>query len=312
MSIVDLIDRDLVLGKRYIRLLELRAPSLYHSFRVDGRKIMAPDPELKLVQCWIGDFVRAETPGLPHYVSAYESGRSVRDNALMHAPHEHLLTLDIRGFFRSCSQEMVKNFFASMWIGKREEVLSADDIRFLAALACYKGALVMGSPSSPFIANRIMLPIDARIISLLPSGYSYSRYSDDISISSNDRIDKRELVNVVSDALAAYGFTLNVGKTHCLGRGDARRVTGVFVTPDGRLSIGAKRKKELCSSLYRVLMSCEDDPEIALYARSVVGMINFCKEIEPEYLNGLLAKYSSYGLAVKSGGVMPALARLTN
>lgn len=310
MSIVDLMDDDLALGERYIREMEYRAPDLYHRFKVGGREILSPDPELKLLQCWVGDFIRAESPGLPSFVSAYESGRSVRGNALMHAAQGHLLALDIHSFFRSCSKELVRGMFASMRVGKGGLPLTQEDIRLLVALTCYKGALVMGSPSSPFIANRIMLPVDSRIIASLSPGYAYSRYSDDICISSDERIDEDAVVSEVGRILADYGFVLNPGKTRCCGRGGARRVTGVFITPDGQLSIGSKRKRELRASLYGVLMGKQCAEETAMSARSVLGMINFCREIEPGYLNGLLAKYSSYGLAAKAGGVIPALSML--
>ena len=46
------------------------------------------------------------------------------------------------------------------------------------------------------------------------------------------------------------------------------------------------------------------------HAHRVLGHLSFCKQVEPEYCNALLAKYASYGKAVSSGGVMPALVEL--
>lgn len=51
----------------------------------------------------------------------------------------------------------------------------------------------------------------------------------------------------------------------------------------------------------------ECDPN---HAHRVLGHLSFCKQVEPDYCNALLAKYASYGKAVSSGGVMPALMEL--
>ena len=51
----------------------------------------------------------------------------------------------------------------------------------------------------------------------------------------------------------------------------------------------------------------ECDRECAL---RVLGHLSFCKQVEPDFCNALLAKYASYGKAVSCGGVMPALMEL--
>ena len=48
------------------------------------------------------------------------------------------------------------------------------------------------------------------------------------------------------------------------------------------------------------------------YARRVLGHLSFCRQVEPDYYNALLAKYASYGKAVSYGGVMPAPIELSN
>lgn len=306
MSVRAMIEHDLGLEAGYLQELAARSSSLYSNVIVRGRTISAPSIELKLVQTWIGEFVRSEVGDLPRYVTAYESGRSIANNALLHSHDAHLLLLDIHHFFPSCSASLVEEFFAGMsyvdeTLGRRSSMAPADAALF-ARLSCFNDGLAVGSPSSPFLANRVMLPIDERIIAALPSGCVYSRYSDDICISSGERIDEGVVVPLVRGILEPYGFRLNDDKTRCYGRGDSRCITGVFVTPEGNLSLGPARKRDLRRRLYRVLMG-RDAGEVDV----LEGHMNFCRQVDPDYLNRLLAKYSSYGSAMRYGGVMPAL-----
>lgn len=311
MPIVEMMENDLGYSADYISSISERTNDLYIVFKLAGRTISAPKPELKLIQAWIGDFVRSESEIPPDCVMAYEEGCSIVKNARVHQGHAHLLTLDISHFFRSCSEDSVYEFFTCMNYadrqvidGKRKRISVQDnEARLLARLACYRGGLAMGAPSSPFIANRLMVGCDQRIIALLTGDASYSRYSDDICISSDSVIEIEETVEIVRSVLAEAGYQLNEKKTHCMGKGDSRRVTGVFITPDGSLSIGPSRKRALKRELYKVLVG---EQVSANDVRTLIGRLNFCRQVDPTYLNSVLAKYASYGRARKCG-VMPAL-----
>ena len=90
--------------------------------------------------------------------------------------------------------------------------LTADDIDLLVALSCYRGSLATGSPCSPFIANRIMASFDQEIAARLGEGFVYSRYSDDICISSSEWINSAEISTFVGNRLRQKGFDLNNAK----------------------------------------------------------------------------------------------------
>lgn len=314
MPIVEMMANDLGYSAKYISSISKRTDDLYIVFEVAGRIISAPKPELKLIQVWIGDFVRSESEMLPNCVTAYEEGCSIVNNAKVHQGHAHLLTLDIRHFFRSCSEESVYEYFKCMAYADRQMIDGArrrisvqdNEARLLARLSCYRGGLAMGAPSSPFIANRLMVGCDQRISAQLTDGASYSRYADDICISSDSVIELEKTVTIVSSILAEAGYQLNEKKTHCMGRGDSRRVTGVFITPEGSLSIGPSRKRALKRELYQVLMGEHISPDDV---RTLIGHLNFCRQVDPTYLNSVLAKYAGYGRA-RSCGVMPALREL--
>lgn len=310
MSIADRICFDLGMTKRQLLTLASSTTDKYHCFSAGGRKIVAPQPDLKLVQCWISDYINTEFDIDLPYATAYEKGSSVCRNARLHANSSHFLLLDISHFFESCTQKMVGNLFSGgTYRSTNAESrlrLSADDVELLVALSCYRGSLATGSPCSPFIANRIMASFDQEVATRLGERFVYSRYSDDICISSTEWIGSAEISAIVNDQLKLMGFDLNKDKTRCFGRGHLRKITGIYLDCDGVLRLGPQRKAELKGSLYRVLMrECDRD-----YAHSVLGHLSFCKQVEPDYYNALLAKYASYGKAVSSGGVMPALVEL--
>lgn len=310
MSIADRICFDL--GMTNLQLLDLASSTTdkYHCFLAGGRKIVAPQPDLKLVQCWISDYINTEFDIDLPYATAYEKGSSVCRNVKLHANSSHFLLLDIRHFFESCTQKMVRNLISGgTYRSTNAESrlrLTADDVDLLVALSCYRGSLATGSPCSPFIANRIMASFDHEIAAGIGERFVYSRYSDDICISSSEWISSAEISTFVGGRLRQKGFDLNNDKTRCFGRGCLHKITGIYLDCDGVLRLGPQRKAELKGSLYHVLM-CECDRECA---HRVLGHLSFCKQVEPDYCNALLAKYASYGKAVSSGGVMPALMEL--
>lgn len=151
-----------------------------------------------------------------------------------------------------------------------------------------------------------MASFDNEIAARLGERFVYSRYSDDICISSTEWIDSVEISAIVGGRLRQKGFDLNNDKTRCFGRGHLRKITGIYLDCNGVLRLGPQRKAELKRSLYQVLMrECDRN-----YAHRVLGHLSFCRQVEPDYYNALLAKYASYGKAVSCGGVMPALVEL--
>lgn len=313
VSIVQLMSDDLKIEVRDLKALAENANRHYHRAQVGKRLVEVPDVELKLVQRWIAELIVCETPRLPSFVTAYEPGSNIADNARIHASRGHMLHLDIADFFHSCDSRMVSEVFELVRIGGADETrlqckpLTDDDLSLLTLLSTLRGRLTVGSPSSPFLANRILLPFDFEVQATLGATYSYSRYSDDMVMSSDDWIDVEKVVTIVSGHLGKRGFRLNEGKTRCAGSGDRRMITGVVVTPAGSLSVGRHRKRQLERDLYRYLIHGEGS------AQRILGMLDFCRSVEPSYVTKLLVKYRSYGKAANvSGGVVAALRKASN
>ena len=290
MSIIDSITNDLLIDLQEIRSMSNCPEKYYRHFKVDNREIDAPYPELQIVQCWISDFIRQSDSALPPFITAYEPGSNIINNASIHRYDAHHLYLDIFHFFTSCSEGMTQEYFAKLRVkndsGNGTHPLDSDDVLLLTRLSTYCGGLAVGSPSSPAIANRVLMPVDFEIQRVIGADYHYSRYSDDICISSNNWINKKEIVFNVRQTMNKYGFLLNDRKTRCAGKGDSRRVTGITITPQGSISIGRRNKERLKRELYSFLRYHRGNPN------EILGFIYFCKQIDPLYIGRILCKYA--------------------
>jgi hypothetical protein len=115
------------------------------------------------------------------YALAEKKGVSYLDNARYHIGAKILMSEDIKNFFPSVSKNHIYNTFKYLFKFPHE---IAED---LANLCTYKGYLAQGSPVSGLLANLIFFDKEPALAEFLESiGCKYSRYCDDIYVSSMD------------------------------------------------------------------------------------------------------------------------------
>lgn len=198
----------------------------YRSFSIkknDGslRKIDTPRTYLKVIQWWILDNILNKVK-LADNVFGFVSGRSAIQNAAYHIGARHILNVDISDFFPSITMEQVSKIFFSL--GFDESVSAA-----LAELCCLRGRVPQGAPTSPALANLVLRDLDVELSNLADAEWrKYSRYADDLTFSSMDKIDDAFL-GAVSDAVTRAGFSLKPAKTRFSGSGGRMEVTGVVI-----------------------------------------------------------------------------------
>lgn len=119
------------------------------------------------------------------------------------------------------------------------------------------------------------------------NNYIYSRYADDIYISSNKFISK-DVMNHLRLELNKIDFKINYCKTKFYSSKYRRKVTGLILTDDSQLSIGMERRVKIKKMLYNKLVHGIGNPE------QILGYLSFLKDIEPNTYNNLIIKYSQY------------------
>jgi hypothetical protein len=149
----------------------------------------------------------------PYYLMAIKDSINKRDyikDASIHSGNVCIIELDIADFFPSVRKEHI----FQMWKGL---FLFPDDVaKILTGLTTYKNMLPQGAKTSSAISNLIFWNYETSLAeSLQKSGFIYSRYVDDITISTNQKISITEanyIINQVKEMMLHLGLNLNEAK----------------------------------------------------------------------------------------------------
>lgn len=215
---------------------ENRKTFLYHKYYIDKRnsneqrEIEVPHPKIKEVQKLINKHIFSKF-NMSDSCHGFHKNRSTLTNALPHVGAKTLLKFDIKDFFPSIKLNMVVKQFRFFGYGVNVS-------KYLGYLCVNnKFSLPQGAPTSPYLSNLICIKIDKRIEAFCSSkGLSYTRYADDITISSKEMISYNKfkfiesvIQNIINDPEELYSFKLNEKKSHRIINGQKMVVTGVLV-----------------------------------------------------------------------------------
>ena len=293
MNVVDRISLELKLDPIYISRIADRASYYYKDFVIPKknggkRYISQPSPELKTLQYWILHNILKELP-ISKAACAYQKGNSIKKHAEMHRESRHILHADISNFFPSIhSSHLIqilknnKDVFDKLNLDFKESVNDIGKICFRNDRLC------IGAVSSPAISNIIMCSFDGMLLNYCKShNYIYSRYADDICISSKSYIENSE-IKFLREQLYMRGFKINTRKTRFYSSKYRRKITGLIVTNNSQISIGTKQRNNIKRMIYDKLVNGIGD------SNQILGYLSFLKDVEPNTYNNLIIKYSRY------------------
>lgn len=155
------------------------------------RQILAPCPALKWLQGRLlellyvcEDDINAASGYIRNLHSGFRRDINIYENAEVHRGKRYVFNLDIENFFDQYNFGRVRGFF----INDRDFSLNPTVATTIAQIACFNNVLPQGSPTSPHIANLLTQFFDNRMARFLrPRRCGYTRYADDITISTNVR-----------------------------------------------------------------------------------------------------------------------------
>ncbi|HKY34442.1 MAG TPA: reverse transcriptase family protein [Polyangiaceae bacterium] len=168
---------------------------------------------------------------LPVFITGGVKGRSTQSNASAHVGRPEVVSLDLKDFFPSITNDAV----ARMWC---EEFGASRSVAWLLTrLTTYKGHLPQGSPVSNAVANLVALPFFARAHELCGGrGSRLTAYVDDLSISG---VRTRDHINDIAKAASRRGLRVARRKTSVMPAHTRQHVTGHTV--NRKLSNGRQR-----------------------------------------------------------------------
>lgn len=285
-----LIGIDILIFNHYLANTEI----FYHSFNMPKktggyRKIDVPSLNLKMIQRWILDNI-IEKIDISENAYGFRKGKSIVDNAKNHISRKIVFNVDIKDFFPSISREDI--FYIFYDLGYTKEIAY-----IISKLCTYKGSLPHGAPSSPYLANIRCFKLDYSLNALSNRiKANYSRYADDITISSDDIYAMKSNINVIRKIIENNGFVLNKKKERIQYINQMQEVTGLMV--NNGVKVKRKYKKDIEQHIYYCKkfgvynhLAKIKKQHISFYREYLYGKVNFIKMVEPEigekYLNQL-------------------------
>lgn len=244
-------------------VLYIKKPESYYvTFEIpkkngDTREICAPSGDLKSIQnkltealCEYQNNIWEDRKIHPNISHAFEKDKSIITNARVHRNKRFVLNLDLENFFNAFHFGRVQGFFEK----NRYFKLPHEAAVAIAQIACYKGCLPQGAPSSPIITNLICQILDMRLLKIAKKyKLDYTRYADDLTFSTNNPpfMDKREeFLAEVAALIEKAGFSINNKKTRLQFKDSKQEVTGLIVNK--KINVDRTYYKKTKAMAYRL------------------------------------------------------------
>ena len=257
-----------------------------------GQRIIAqPSKEVKALQYWVMHNILFKLD-VHASAKAYIEGSGILNNALPHSAGNYLIKLDFKDFFYSIKA----NDFMSYISESNQISYSEPDLQKLLYILFYdKGqdghCLSIGAPSSPLLSNIIMYNFDKMIYEYcVDKGIIYTRYSDDISITTSSPVLRNDVLIRIRQLLVELPYPrlqINEDKTIYASKANKRIVTGLVVTNDGKISIGRAKKRLIRAQIHKYSQGQLGEDKI----RHLKGMIAYVNSVEPEFVIKMKNKY---------------------
>ena len=288
-------------NEQHENLFNVERKSLYETFYIPKkskglREINAPVPELMNALRQLKTIFETNMFALYHTSAfAYVKGRCTVDCVKRHQQNESkwFAKLDFSDFFGSTTEEFVISMFSQIFpfseIVKRKDGLEA--LKRALSLCFLNGGLPQGTPISPTITNIMMIPIDHQLYNELrkmDEHYVYTRYADDILISSKISFDCNKLQDYVLDVLRKFDapFILKKEKTRYGSSAGRNWNLGVMLNKDNEITIGHQKKKTFKAMCCNYICDKKKGVPWDLHDVQVFsGLISYYRMIEKDYIN---------------------------
>jgi retron-type reverse transcriptase len=211
------------------------------------RVLEIPDPELMARQRAILGWLYARRLAASPCAHGFVRRRSIVTNAEPHVGKAVVVRIDLEDFFPSVKATMVREALVSNGVAKQ-------DSEAIVEACTLDGRLPQGAPTSPFLANLAASRLDHRLSGLAREwrdgalGTTYTRYADDLTISSDDP-KLNHIVPVVQRIVEDCGFKVNRAKTRICRRGSRQIIAGVVV--NDRPNVPRTLRRNLRAALHQ-------------------------------------------------------------
>ena len=307
-DIVHMISLLETFNNNHDTLFEKDRASLYNTFHIPKssgglRRIDAPVPELMTALRQLKNIFEQNMFALYHTSAfAYVRGRCTVDAIKRHQRNESkwFIKLDFSNFFGNTTHDFVMLMLSMIFpFSEIVEYESGKNALSKALSLCFlNNGLPQGTPISPFITNVMMIPLDhwfsKHFRDFEGQRFVYTRYADDILISSKRNFDKNKVENYVTDTLISFAapFMIHPEKTRYGSSAGRNWNLGVMLNKDNNITIGHKKKKHFKAMLDGYIRSKKNNGGWELHDVQVLsGLISYYRMIEKDYIDYVLKQY---------------------
>lgn len=254
-----------------------------------------PDQVMRVLQYRILDRILNKFQ-VPDYIHGFETGKSIPKMAEIHVGKDVVISLDIKDFFPSIRQYMVKAAFVAAGMAETPA-------QTLSELCTYKSYVPQGSLTAPKISNIIAGGTFGPPIKKFcdENGIGMTIYADDITMSfSKEFADldaakafSRLVISEVTRYVNAAGFRVNGKKTKIMRPHNRQWVCGAVVNQ--KVNMRKTERLSLRALVHNVEVNgveaeaAKAKMEVAAFIRKYAGRINWYHQLNPA-AGGLLKR----------------------
>ncbi|WP_439214718.1 retron St85 family RNA-directed DNA polymerase [Duffyella gerundensis] len=300
MDIVEYLASQTGIAKQEVERLIVQAPLMYKVYKIPKRGvgfrvIAQPSKEIKKLQRSAVEILEKILP-VHEKAMAYQKGKDIKSNALLHVKNDYLLKMDFEDFFNSINPELFNSSMEKDGIEiKGANAVWLNRLLFWNPSKRKNGKIILsiGAPSSPLISNYVMYRFDCALDDYCnANGIMYSRYADDLTFSTSKKGVLFLIPDLVRKTLKNKSYkriSIKQSKTVFSSKAHNRHVTGVTLNNNGNISIGRDRKRMLSSLIFKASNN-ELSPDELLSLKGQVGQAFY---IDYKFKSSMLKKYGN-------------------
>lgn len=234
------------------------------------------------------------------YSYAYQKGKNIKQCVEQHISNKGFVKYDIKKFFNSIRKsKLLKSIMKHLEINKRYE----RELKDILETCYYNNKLPLGLVLSPILSDIFLKDFDSDMIEKLDSEeISYTRYADDIMISSKNIVNEefcKKIDSIITTELETVRLEINEKKKivkNLTTQGDYIRYVGLNLVCNGKENSITVGKKYIYETAKKCLEYNElkrqkyfpksdrdllkESPELFYERLRVIGRIGFIRQIE--------------------------------
>ncbi|WP_144156760.1 reverse transcriptase domain-containing protein [Paraburkholderia sp. BCC1885] len=263
------------------------------------RIVYAADKVLVKYHSFLNLFIFNHLPIREDIVFSYRKGTNAADAVKKHVNSRHFYQADIANFFPSISADSIKK---AILRGVHQVPVSdvAEYLDRIIDLVTVESALPLGFATSPSISNTALLLFDDALSSVcLEKGLVYTRYSDDITISAQEKESLLGMDATITRLLAECDYPqmhLNDRKTKLTSIGRKIKILGMVILPNGQLTVDSKIRNRVETMLHFYVRNNDalvdlTNTDLDESVDVLGGLVNYVNTIDQKYLDKLRRRY---------------------